>query len=229
MTNDERSNHPDKRHFMWYLPVMVSRQILSNPNLNDSDLMKLCDSYFGDANFTADLTSCSMIYIPTNDRGNHWFCIKADLGIQMAYIFYSKPATRSNLFRKRLTKQVMEVLHRALRLQYGDLYKLMSANLTLLMLKGNPCNMRLTESFACKIRYDCGLFVIKFMQGFNYPSGVHRMDDTERPRLLMDLLLDPNNREGHTVVKFDDWKAKKGQTGFVYAGGHLVRLDSNNL
>ncbi|KAI8571680.1 hypothetical protein RHMOL_Rhmol01G0138100 [Rhododendron molle] len=77
MTNDERSNHPDKRHFMWYLPVMVSRQILSNPNLNDSDLMKLCDSYFGHANFTADLSSCSM----------------------------------------------MEVLHCALRLHYGDLYK----------------------------------------------------------------------------------------------------------
>ncbi|KAI8555460.1 hypothetical protein RHMOL_Rhmol05G0174800 [Rhododendron molle] len=99
------------------------RQILSNPNLNDSNLIKLCDSYFGHANFTADLSSCSMIYIPTNDRGNHWFCIKVDLGIQMAYIFDSKPATRSNLFRKRLTKKVMEVLHRALRLHYGDLYK----------------------------------------------------------------------------------------------------------
>ncbi|KAI8570058.1 hypothetical protein RHMOL_Rhmol01G0003500 [Rhododendron molle] len=156
MTNDERSNHPDKRHFMWYLPVMVSRQILNNPNLNDSDLTKLCDSYFGDANFTADLSSCSMIYIPTNNRGNHWFCIKVDLGIQMAYIFYSKPATRSNLFRKR------------------------------------PC---------------------------------FTMDDTERPRLLMGLLVDPNNRERDTVVKkFDDWKAKKGQTGFVYAGGHLLSI-----
>ncbi|KAI8551621.1 hypothetical protein RHMOL_Rhmol06G0200100 [Rhododendron molle] len=99
------------------------RQILSNPNLNDSDLMKLCDSYFGHANFTADLSLCSMIDIPTNDRGKHWFCIKVDLGIQMAYIFDSKPATRSNLFRKRLTKKVMEVLHRALRLHYGDLYK----------------------------------------------------------------------------------------------------------
>ncbi|KAI8555453.1 hypothetical protein RHMOL_Rhmol05G0174800 [Rhododendron molle] len=103
--------------------ILDTRQILSNPNLNDSNLIKLCDSYFGHANFTADLSSCSMIYIPTNDRGNHWFCIKVDLGIQMAYIFDSKPATRSNLFRKRLTKKVMEVLHRALRLHYGDLYK----------------------------------------------------------------------------------------------------------
>ncbi|KAI8566844.1 hypothetical protein RHMOL_Rhmol02G0073900 [Rhododendron molle] len=57
--------------------TLDTRQILSNPNLNDSDLMKLCDSYFGHANFTADLSSCSM----------------------------------------------MEVLHRALRLHYGDLYK----------------------------------------------------------------------------------------------------------
>ncbi|KAI8555467.1 hypothetical protein RHMOL_Rhmol05G0174800 [Rhododendron molle] len=108
---------------MQELNPQSKRQILSNPNLNDSNLIKLCDSYFGHANFTADLSSCSMIYIPTNDRGNHWFCIKVDLGIQMAYIFDSKPATRSNLFRKRLTKKVMEVLHRALRLHYGDLYK----------------------------------------------------------------------------------------------------------
>ncbi|KAI8570059.1 hypothetical protein RHMOL_Rhmol01G0003500 [Rhododendron molle] len=101
---------------MQELNPQSKRQILNNPNLNDSDLTKLCDSYFGDANFTADLSSCSM------------------------------------------------------------------------------------------------------------------MDDTERPRLLMGLLVDPNNRERDTVVKkFDDWKAKKGQTGFVYAGGHLVRLDSNNL
>ncbi|KAF7127164.1 hypothetical protein RHSIM_Rhsim11G0015600 [Rhododendron simsii] len=174
MTNEERSNHPDKRHFMWYLPVM--RQILANPNLNDCDLKKLCDSYFGDANFIADLSSCSMIYIPTNDRGNHWFCIKVDLGIQMAYIFDSKPATRSNMFRKRLTKKVVwHTLHR-------------------------PC------------------------------FTVLLVDDTERPRLLMDLIVDPNNREANKVVKkFDEWKTEKAKTGFVYAGGHLVRLYTNNL
>ncbi|KAI8531210.1 hypothetical protein RHMOL_Rhmol11G0119600 [Rhododendron molle] len=177
MTNDEMSNHPDKRHFMWYLPVMVSRQMLSNPNLNDSDLMKLCDSYFGHANFTADLSSCSM----------------------------------------------MEVLHHALRLHYGDLYKADVSKFNIANVERQPLQHD-TDG------YDCGLFVIRFMQGFNYPSGVHRMDDTERPRLLMDLLVDPNNREGDTVVrKFDEWKAKKGQTGFVYAGGHLVRLDTNNL
>ncbi|KAI8560538.1 hypothetical protein RHMOL_Rhmol04G0264700 [Rhododendron molle] len=208
---------------MQELNPQSKRQILSNPNLNDSDLMKLCDSYFRDANFTADLSSCSMIYIRTNDRGNHWFCIKVDLGIQMAYIFYSKPATRSNLFRKRLTKKVMEVLHRALRLQYGDLYKIDVNKFNIANVERQPLQHE-TDG------YDCGLFVIKFMQGFNYPSGVHRMDDSERPRLLMGLLVDPNNRERDTVVKkFDDWKAKKGQTGFVYAGGHLVRLDSNNL
>ncbi|KAH7866293.1 hypothetical protein Vadar_018393 [Vaccinium darrowii] len=32
--------------------------------------------------------------------------------------------------------------------------------------------------------YDCGLFVIKFMQGVDYPPGVHLMDDNERPRNL---------------------------------------------
>lgn len=223
MTNEERSNHPDKCHFMWYLPVTVSRQILCNPNLNDSALKKLCDSYFGDGNFTADLSSCSMIYIPTNDRESHWFCIKVDLAIHMAYIFDSKPATRSNLYRKRLTKKVMEVLHRALRLQYGDLYKADVSKFNIANIESQPLQHE-TDG------YDCGMFVIKFMQGFNYLSGVHRMNDTERPRLLMDLFVDPNNREANTVVnKFGEWKAEKGKTSFVYAGGHLVRLHINNL
>ncbi|KAI8566488.1 hypothetical protein RHMOL_Rhmol02G0045100 [Rhododendron molle] len=147
--------------------ILDTKQILSNPNLNDSDLMKLCDSYFGHANFTADLSSCSM----------------------------------------------MEVLHRALRLHYGDLYKADVSKFNIANVERQPLQHD-TDG------YDCRLFIIKFMQWFNYPSGVHRMDDTERPRLLMDLLVNPNNREGDTVVrKFDEWKAKKGQTGFVYAGG----------
>ncbi|KAF7154070.1 hypothetical protein RHSIM_Rhsim01G0153500 [Rhododendron simsii] len=60
--------------------------------------------------------------------------------------------------------------------------------------------------------YDCGLFVIKFMQGFNYPSGVRRMDDTERPRLLMELCGDENNQDALEVMtKFEAWKAERGQ------------------
>ncbi|KAI8566487.1 hypothetical protein RHMOL_Rhmol02G0045100 [Rhododendron molle] len=137
--------------------ILDTKQILSNPNLNDSDLMKLCDSYFGHANFTADLSSCSM----------------------------------------------MEVLHRALRLHYGDLYKADVSKFNIANVERQPLQHD-TDG------YDCRLFIIKFMQWFNYPSGVHRMDDTERPRLLMDLLVNPNNREGDTVVrKFDEWKAKK--------------------
>ncbi|KAH7844161.1 hypothetical protein Vadar_024985 [Vaccinium darrowii] len=56
-------------------------------------------------------------------------------------------------------------------------------------------------------RYDCGLFVIKFMQGVDYPPGVHLMDDNERPRLLMDLVHDVNNRAKSFVLnQFDEWK-----------------------
>ncbi|KAH7859406.1 hypothetical protein Vadar_000687 [Vaccinium darrowii] len=55
--------------------------------------------------------------------------------------------------------------------------------------------------------YDCGLFVIKFMQGVDYPPGVHLMDDNERPRLLMDLVHDVNNRAKSFVLnQFDEWK-----------------------
>ncbi|KAI8536726.1 hypothetical protein RHMOL_Rhmol10G0279400 [Rhododendron molle] len=71
--------------------ILDTRHILDNSNMSESDLKKLCDGYFGDANFTSDIRSCSMVYIPTNDRGSHWFCIKVDIGIRMAYILIQSP------------------------------------------------------------------------------------------------------------------------------------------
>ncbi|KAI8547680.1 hypothetical protein RHMOL_Rhmol07G0214800 [Rhododendron molle] len=172
MTNAERLLYPDKRHFMWYLPVTVSRQILDNPNLNDCDLKKLCSGYFGDTNFTADLSSCSML----------------------------------------------EGLHRALLLQYGELYQVDVTKFNIANVERQPLQYE-------EDGYDCGLFIIKFMQGFNYPSGVYRIDDTERPRLLLELCGDKNNRDALEVIKkFEAWKAERGKTGFVYAGGHMIRI-----
>ncbi|KAI8561141.1 hypothetical protein RHMOL_Rhmol04G0314500 [Rhododendron molle] len=179
------------------------RHILDNPNMSECDVKKLCDGYFGDANFTSDIRSCSMIYIPTNDRGTHWFCIKVDIGIRMAYIFDSKPASRSNIARKKLIRAVLEGLHRALVCQYGDLYQVDVTKFNIATVQRQPLQDD-TDG------YDCGLFVIKFMQGFNYPSGVHRMDDTERPRLLMELCGDENNRDALEVMtKFEAWKSRR--------------------
>ncbi|KAI8573269.1 hypothetical protein RHMOL_Rhmol01G0265200 [Rhododendron molle] len=198
------------------------RHILDNPNMSESDLKKLCDGYFGDANFTSDIRSCSMIYIPINDRGSHWFCIKVDIGIRMAYIFDSKPASRSNMARKKLTRAVLEGLHHALVCQYGDLYQVDVTKFNIATVERQPL---LDDTDG----YDCGLFVIKFMQGFNYPSGVHRMDDTERPRLLMELCADENNRDALEVMrKFDAWKAGRDECAYVVVivkiGGTSVGL-----
>ncbi|KAI8573624.1 hypothetical protein RHMOL_Rhmol01G0291400 [Rhododendron molle] len=176
MTNAERLLYPDKRHFMWYLPVTVSRQILDNPNLNDCDLKKLCRSYFGDANFTADLSSCSML----------------------------------------------EGLHRALLFQYGELYQVDVTKFNIANVERQPLQHE-------EDGYDCGLFVIKFMQGFNFSSGVHRMDDTERPRLLLELCGDKNNRDALEVInKFEAWKAERGKTGFV-TGRFLEELEDYKI
>ncbi|KAF7113032.1 hypothetical protein RHSIM_RhsimUnG0167200 [Rhododendron simsii] len=142
-------------------PLYNVRLILDNLNLNDCDLKKLCDSYFGDANFTADLSSCSM----------------------------------------------MKVLYLALWLKYGDLY---IADVS----KFNIANVERQPLQHERDWYECG----------------RATDDTERLKLLMDLIVDPNNREADTVVKkFDEWQAVKAKTGFVYAGGHLVRLHTYNL
>lgn len=85
LTNSERSFHKSKHHMMWYLSVTVSvsiihfhldspllalfvnffqywqRQILGYPKLAEDDLMKMCDSYFGETNFTADIRHCSWV------------------------------------------------------------------------------------------------------------------------------------------------------------------------
>ncbi|KAI8539195.1 hypothetical protein RHMOL_Rhmol09G0162400 [Rhododendron molle] len=181
MTNAERLHYPDKRHLMWYLP----RHILDNPNMSESDLKKLCDGYFGDANFTSDIRSCSML----------------------------------------------EGLHRALVCQYGDLYQVDVTKFNIATVERQPLQDD-TDG------YDCGLFVIKFMQGLI----THQMNDTERPRLLMELCADENNRDALEVMrKFDAWKAgrevsvqrnrnvtllihyggKLVQTPFRYIGGHV--------
>ncbi|KAF7150337.1 hypothetical protein RHSIM_Rhsim02G0127200 [Rhododendron simsii] len=99
------------------------RQILGYPKLAKDNLMKMCDSYFGETNFTADIRHCSWIYIPTNDRGSHWFCIKVDMKTRITYIFDSKPGSRFNSFGKQLIRIVMLGLHKVLRLQYGDDYQ----------------------------------------------------------------------------------------------------------
>ncbi|KAE9444799.1 hypothetical protein C3L33_23303, partial [Rhododendron williamsianum] len=150
------------------------RQILGYPKLAEDDLMKMCDSYFGETNFTADIRHCSLIYIPTNDRGSHWLCIK------------------------------ISGLHKVLQLQYGDDYQLDVSKFNIANVERQP----LQDNTNC---YDCGLFVIKFMQGVEYPSGVHVMDDVERPRLLLDLFFDTNNVAIARVMKeFTEWKFAKG-------------------
>ncbi|KAI8542374.1 hypothetical protein RHMOL_Rhmol08G0133800 [Rhododendron molle] len=99
----------------------------------------------------------------------------------------------------------LEGLHRKLVFQYGDLYQVDVTKFNIANVHRQPLQHDTDE-------YDCGLFVIKFMQGFNYPSGVHRMDDTERPRLLLELCGDENNRDALEVMKkFKAWKGERGE------------------
>ncbi|KAI8530692.1 hypothetical protein RHMOL_Rhmol11G0079300 [Rhododendron molle] len=187
--------------FIFDIRDPANGHILDNSNMSECDVKKLCDGYFGDANFTSDIRSCSMIYIPTNDRGTHWFCIKVDIGIRMAYIFDSKPASRSNIARKKLTRAVLEGLHRALVCQYGDLYQDDVTKFNIATVQRQPLQDD-TDG------YDCGLFVINSCKGLI----THQMDDTERPRLLMELCGDENNRDALEVMtKFEAWKARRGE------------------
>ncbi|KAI7986198.1 hypothetical protein LOK49_LG14G01303 [Camellia lanceoleosa] len=53
---------------------------------------------------------------------------------------------------------------------------------------------RYTEKLHAVNNYDCGMFVMKYMQGVVMPTGVHKFDKSERFRLLVEVVNDSSNR-----------------------------------
>ncbi|CAL5348064.1 unnamed protein product [Camellia sinensis] len=134
--------------------------------INGADHAKLCDEYFGESRYTGKLHACQEIYIPVNDHEEHWFCVNIDMAHRMAYIFDSSPSLTNDKRRELMVRKLEFELER---------------------LK-DACLQHKTDS------YDCGMFVMKYMQGVVMPTGVHKFDKLERFRLLVDLVNDSSNR-----------------------------------
>ncbi|KAH7854809.1 hypothetical protein Vadar_018020 [Vaccinium darrowii] len=202
LTNAERSKHPDLCHMAWYFPVLLVRKILQYPPPNERDIDKMCQHYLGDHQFTAKLSACKSIYLPLNHNNDHWICIKVDLVNEKTYLFDSMPHRPSHYACFNVARKVR---------QFGALYQQDVSKFNVLNLERQPLQ-DYTDT------YDCGLFVIKFMRGYDYPPGVHMMESNERPRLILDLVLDVNNRTAFDVLHiFDEWRADKGDiASFLY-------------
>ncbi|CAL5415524.1 unnamed protein product [Camellia sinensis] len=89
-----------------------------------------------------------------------------DMAHRMAYIFDSSPSLTNDKRRELMARKLEFELER---------------------LK-DACLQHKTDS------YDCGMFVMKYMQGVVMPTGVHKFDKLERFRLLVDLVNDSSNR-----------------------------------
>ncbi|KAF7152748.1 hypothetical protein RHSIM_Rhsim01G0154300 [Rhododendron simsii] len=144
------------------------RHLLDNPNMSDCDLKKLCDTYFGDANFTGDIRSCSML----------------------------------------------EGLHRALVFQYGDLYQVDVTKFNIANVQRQPLQHD-TDG------YDCGLFVIKFMQGLITHQCPYTFIFLF---MIMSELIVHRNRNVTLLIHFG---GKLVQTPFSYIGGQVGQCMPN--
>ncbi|CAL5326594.1 unnamed protein product [Camellia sinensis] len=182
LTNAQRRLFPDKCHRTWYFPTYVSQHII-----NGADHAKLCDEYFGESRYTGKLHACQEIYIPVNDHEEHWFCVNIDMAHRMAYIFDSSPSLTNDKRRELMARKLVQTMHLLLQQYFGDLYVANVKEFELERLK-DACLQHKTDS------YDCGMFVMKYMQGVVMPTGVHKFDKLERFRLLVDLVNDSSNR-----------------------------------
>ncbi|CAL5425778.1 unnamed protein product [Camellia sinensis] len=181
LTNAQRRLFPDKCHRTWYFPTYVSQHIM-----NGADHAKLCDEYFGESRYTGKLHACQEIYIPVNDHEEHWFCVNIDMAHRMAYIFDSSPSLTNDKRRELMARKLVQTMHLLLQQYFGDLYVANVKEFELERLK-DACLQHKTDS------YDCGMFVMKYMQGVVMPTGVHKFDKLERFRLLVDLVNDSSN------------------------------------
>ncbi|CAL5416690.1 unnamed protein product [Camellia sinensis] len=96
-----------------------------------------------------------------------------DMAHRMAYLFDSSPSLTNDKRRELIGRKLFYVAN----VKEFELERLKDA-----------CLQHKTDS------YDCGMFVMKYMQGVVMPTGVHKFDKLERFRLLVDLVNDSSNR-----------------------------------
>ncbi|XP_028118974.1 uncharacterized protein LOC114316521 isoform X2 [Camellia sinensis] len=166
LTNRQRDLHNDGRHTDWFFPVYLSTMIL-NKDMQPLDHEHIVTSFFGHDRYTGAIDACQRIYVPFNYRGVHWLCVKIDMVDRVAYLFDSVPSNRPNKRKLNAAKILVETMHDLLQLHFGNDYVTDVRTFHRCMLDERPVQ-QLDDTF------DCGMFVIKFMQQPDLSPGPHK-------------------------------------------------------
>ncbi|CAL5413482.1 unnamed protein product [Camellia sinensis] len=182
LTNKQRKKFPNKDHKVWYFPTHVSQKILCQPS--DDTMKDIVEDYFGIYRYTGPLHACEEIYMPFNHRENHWLCLNVNMEKRVAYLFDSSRCIDTDEDRKNQATLLVQSLHKLLQYAHGEDYVQDVSLFAFQWLEDMP---RQDNS------YDCGLFVIKYMQEKPLPSVVIKFDYLHRARLLLDLVIYKHN------------------------------------
>ncbi|CAL5377323.1 unnamed protein product [Camellia sinensis] len=167
LTNKQRKKFPNKDH---------KQKILCQPS--DDTMKDIVEDYFGIYRYTGPLHACEEIYMPFNHGENHWLCLNINMEKWVAYLFDSSRCIDTDEDRKNQATLLVQSLHKLLQYAHGEDYVQDVSSFAFQWLEDMP---RQDNS------YDCGLFVIKYMQGKPLPSGVIKA------RLLLDLVIYKHN------------------------------------
>ncbi|CAL5362040.1 unnamed protein product [Camellia sinensis] len=103
---------------------------------------------------------------------------------RVAYLFDSSRCIGTDEDRKNQATLLVQSLHKLLQYAHGEDYVQDVSSFAFQWLEDMPRQDN---------NYDCGLFVIKYMQGKPLPSGVIKFDYLHRARLLLDLVIYKHN------------------------------------
>ncbi|GMP59195.1 hypothetical protein CsSME_00022573 [Camellia sinensis var. sinensis] len=185
LTNRQRHLHNDGRHTDWFFPVYLSTLIL-NKDMQPLHHEHIVTSFFGHDRYTGAIDACQRIYMPFNYRGVHWLCVKIDMVDRVAYLFDSVPSNRPNKRKLNAAKILVQTMHDLLQLHFGNDYATDVRSFYRCMLDERPVQ-QLDDTF------DCGMFVIKFMQQPDLSPGPHKFAPSVHHNLLVDIVMDVNN------------------------------------
>ncbi|CAL5378771.1 unnamed protein product [Camellia sinensis] len=152
LTNKQRKTFPNKDH---------KQKILCQPS--DDTMKDIVEDYFGIYRYTGPLHACEEIYMPFNHGENHWLCLNVNMEKRVAYLFDSSRCIDTDEDRKNQATLLVQSLHKLLQYAHGQDYVQDVSSFAFQWLEDMPCQGN---------SYDCGLFVIKYMQGKPLPSGV---------------------------------------------------------
>ncbi|XP_031111112.1 uncharacterized protein LOC116015227 [Ipomoea triloba] len=159
------------------------------------------------------LSRCTSIYIPMNMENRHWYLIRADIQTKEAAIFDSYLQNKKAKTRTHEAEEVLKSLHNCL-IEHAMVDESFSYSDD----KNGVWKISIPGWVPQqKNGYDCGVFVMLFMeQGKNLTRETRFETEKERRRIALQLLYHPGNERRSQVMKMLSSTLGGDQLGLVH-------------